>query len=71
MSKIIEASPTCPHCNHSLTTDEMVDYHGCDLFALAPDEGREEVECPSCDKSYWLQGAYVPQYHSAINEDDL
>ena len=71
MSKIIETAPTCPHCNHSMTTDEMVDYGEIDLFALAPDEGLEEVTCPACDKTYWLQGAYSPRYHSAIDEDDL
>jgi uncharacterized protein with PIN domain len=68
---IIHDTPTCPHCNYSMTINEMVDYHATDLFAMAPDEGRDEVTCPACDKTYWVQGYYKPIYKSAIDEDDL
>jgi len=71
--------PTCPHCGHAMTDDEMsgnryVDGDdGDDLWALAPEEGRTKVICPYvlCEKPYFVQGGYRPQYTSAIDEDDL
>lgn len=42
-----------------------------DLFALAPSEDRAVIECPACDKQYWVQGGYRPQYTSAFAEEDL
>lgn len=62
--------PTCPHCGHELSHDEMHDAT-VDLYALAPDEGRECIECPVCDKEYWVQGGYVPHYTSAAAEELL
>jgi hypothetical protein len=53
-----------------MTTDEMLG-HADDLFALAPDEGRAEIECPSCGVTYHCQGGYRPEYTSALDEDDL
>jgi uncharacterized protein with PIN domain len=64
-------NPTCPRCEHEMTTDEMVEYQGVDLFALAPKEEREEINCPSCGKTYWVQGGYIPTYSCAVDEDDL
>lgn len=69
----------CPHCGHEMTDDEMGANHyavgsdGDDLWALAPEEGRTKVVCPSvlCEKPYYVQGGYVPQYTTAIDEDDL
>lgn len=63
-------APTCPHCGHGMDTDEMLDAPG-DLFALAPDEGRECITCPACDAEYWVQGSYRPQYTSAFAEEEL
>ena len=67
-------TPTCPHCGHQMSTDEML--YGkptCDedLFALAPNEERSAIECPACDQGYWVQGGYRPHYTSAFAEDDL
>lgn len=64
--------PTCPHCHHMMTTEQMVDYDGeWDLFALAPDEMTETIECPSCHRDYGVRGGYTPHYTSAPTEDDL
>lgn len=66
--------PKCPHCGHEMDSDEMS--YGkptCDedLFALAPNEGRAVIECPACDKQYWVQGGYTPMYTCAFAEEDL
>ena len=68
-----QPKPTCPHCGYALPTDDMLDHIASDddLFALAPDEGTVTVTCPSCSKSYAVQGGYTPHYTSAISEDDL
>lgn len=67
-------TPKCPHCGHEMDTDEMC--YGkptcdADLFALAPNEDRAVIECPACDKQYWVQGGYTPHYISAFSEEDL
>ena len=48
--------PTCPHCRHAMDTDDMQSCSTVDLFALAPNEGRECIKCPACDLDYWVQG---------------
>jgi len=64
--------PTCPHCGHMMTTDEMVDYDGDeDLFAMAPDEHTDSIECPRCKRDYWVRGGFKPHYTSAATEDEL
>lgn len=62
--------PTCPSCDHEVTCDEVLGT-GEDLWALAPDEGRAAIECPSCGVTYHVQGGYVPTYTTALDEDDL
>lgn len=67
-------TPTCPACDHELTLDEMLGkaVSDCeDLYAIAPDEGRAEIVCPSCGVTYYVQGGYVPHYTTALDEDDL
>lgn len=65
-------TPTCPHCGYAMDTDDMLSCCGnVDLFALAPDEGRECIKCPSCDAEYWVQGSYAPRYTSAFFEEQL
>jgi hypothetical protein len=70
-----QSAPTCPHCGHALTDDEMHagGEDGADLWALAPNEGRTAVECPNvlCGITYHVQGSYAPLYTSARDEDDL
>ncbi len=68
------AGPTCPHCGHEMTEEEMS--YGeptceADLFALAQSEERAVIECPVCDKQYWVQGGYKPHYTSAFAEEEL
>ena len=67
----MSATPTCPHCCHAMTTDEMVEYRDVSLFDLAHQELREAIKCPACDLEYWVQGGYVPTYTSAYAEEDL
>jgi hypothetical protein len=62
--------PTCPHCAHMLNADEM-SCSGSDLWAIAPDEDSAVVECPICDKEYWVKGGYTPHYTSAFSEEEL
>ncbi len=67
-------APTCPHCDHEMSTDEMLygePTSSADLFALAPDEAQAVIECPCCDQHYWVQGGYTPHYTSAFAEEDL
>ena len=66
------AMPVCPHCGHKFDHDNMMAQDG-DLYALAPDEGMAEIKCPNaiCEKSFWVQGGYIPYYTSAVSEDDL
>lgn len=66
-----EGAPQCPACGHAMTTDEMLDHGGEDLFALAPDEQMTEIECPACAVTFHCQGGYRPIYTTALNEDDL
>lgn len=42
-----------------------------DLFALAPNEGRATINCPSCGVEYHIQGGYIPTYTTALDEDQL
>jgi uncharacterized protein with PIN domain len=42
-----------------------------DLFELAVNEDRAVIECPGCDKQYWVHGGYTPHYTSAFSEDEL
>jgi uncharacterized protein YbaR (Trm112 family) len=62
--------PICPACKHALTVDEM-NSHREDLWALATDETRTEIECPACGVTYHCQGGYSPHYDTALNEDEL
>lgn len=67
-----EEAPTCPvpSCGYSLTIDDMMG-HDPDLFALAPDEGRTTIVCPSCGVTYHCQGWYRPRYTTALDEREL
>ncbi|WP_066338442.1 hypothetical protein [Azohydromonas lata] len=70
------SAPTCPHCAHEISLGEVLALKregGADLFALARNEGIAEIACssPSCGKTYWLKGGYLPHYTSAMTEDEL
>ncbi len=62
--------PVCPHCGHEYDVDDM---HACteDLWALAPDEGCADIQCPACQGKFHVQGGYRPHYTTAVSEDDL
>lgn len=72
MRQFQQDRPVCPHCEYKMTHDDM---HSCcgdiDLYALAADEDREAVKCPSCDLEYWVAGGYTPHYTTAAAEEDL
>lgn len=63
-------APECPHCGHVFDHDDML-AGSTDLFALAPNEERCTVECPACDREFWLKGSYLPRYTSAMAEELL
>jgi hypothetical protein len=65
-----QARPTCPHCMHEMSTDEMVD-HEVDLFGMAVDESAAEIDCPSCAEPYWVRGGYTPHYSSSTTADGI
>ncbi|MBN3822313.1 hypothetical protein G3O00_01600 [Burkholderia sp. Ac-20384] len=79
LSHVRQPSIVCPHCGHAMTDDEMCSNSyldgsdGDDLYGIAPNEERTHVVCPSalCGKGYYVQGHYLPQYTTAIDEDDL
>ncbi len=56
--------PTCPHCGHAMTDDEMLQDPG-DLYRLPWLEGTGSTTCPKCDQTYHVQGGYIPHYTSA------
>lgn len=62
--------PVCPHCGHKLTDDE-VHASGVDVWALAPDEGEGELDCPACGKHYFIRGFYVPEYTTSRHNCDV
>jgi len=61
---------TCPHCDHEYTADEMNECQT-DLWALAPREETADLECPVCDKTFFVKGSYRPQYTTAFAEEEL
>ena len=63
-------TPTCPHCGHAMTYDEMI-AASVDLFGLVPREESEAIECPVCDKEFWVKGGYNPHYTSAFSYEEL
>lgn len=66
-----QPTPVCPHCGHDFTTDEMTDVHDVDLFAIAHLEDTDVIQCPHCDKDFWVKGGYTPHYTSAFAEELL
>ena len=59
-----------PHCDHEYTSDEMNECQT-DLWALAPREETTDLECPACDKTFFVKGSYRPQYTTAFAEEEL
>jgi transcription elongation factor Elf1 len=65
------ALPTCPHCDHEYTYDEMNECSTANLWALALDEGMAVLQCPICDLEFWVQGGYRPEYTTAYAEEQF
>lgn len=63
--------PTCPHCHHMMTDDEMHAMCDRDIYDLAPCEEIAPLDCPRCARVFWVKGSYVPQYTTAVHEEDL
>lgn len=70
MNHFQQSQLICPHCDHEFTSDEMNSFD-VDLWALAPAEERECIECPVCDAEFWVAGTYKPLYTTALAEEDL
>ena len=64
------ASPVCPHCGHVYTHDEMVDCE-VDIYGIAQSEDTDVIECPVCDKEFWVKGGWTPKFSTAIAEELL
>ena len=58
----------CPYCNYKLTDDDMLASDH-DLFAIAPEEEEVEEPCPKCEKRFYIQGHYIPQYETKTMEE--
>jgi hypothetical protein len=68
--EVIGTSPICPACGDEMDADDML-AHESDLFALAPREEEEDIECRSCGVQYRCSGGYIPQYRcTLIDEED-
>lgn len=66
--------PMCPKCDHMLTIEDMNDATpDVDLWALAPNEDQAEITCPdaACGTKFHVRGGYIPEYTTALDEDDL
>lgn len=64
----------CPHCQHNFTSDEMCEFateEGTFLYDLAHREDVESMECPVCDKSFWVRGGWHPTFTTAFAEEEL
>lgn len=64
------ASIVCPHCGYTHDAQDM-ESMPFDPWALAPNEGREALKCFQCDREFWVQGGYTPQYSTAVCEEEL
>ena len=70
----LTATPVCPHCGSAFTPDDMLAGGGdVALYALPTEEGRAELSCPApwCGNSFYVQGGYVPNYTTAVDEAEL
>lgn len=63
--------PVCPHCGYMIDELDMPDIADFDIYALAPEEDTNVIECPQCDKEYWVRGGYNPHYTTAFAEEQL
>lgn len=70
MTHYAKSAVTCPHCDHEYTSDEMNECQT-DLWALAPREEIVDLECPVCDKEFFVKGGYRPEYTTVIAEELL
>lgn len=61
----------CPHCDHQLDHDDMLEVNNVDLFALAPNEETASITCPACGQAFWVKGGYKPHYSTSFAEELL
>lgn len=64
----------CPHCDHQFTLDEMAfvtcETYSC-LFDIAHNEDTAVIECPVCDKEFWVKGGWQPEFTTAFAEEEF
>lgn len=58
----------CPHCSHQYTDDEMRECE-IDLLDIAIQEATAVLECPICDKEFFVKGGFQPQYTTAFAKE--
>ena len=65
-----ELTIRCPHCNYLYCDNDMYCTDG-DMYALAPEGSNAEIQCVKCDKRFWVQGSYIPQYETFKTYEEL
>lgn len=60
----------CPHCGHEYTTEDMESADSC-MWAICPNEETAKEVCGACDKTFFIQGGYVPTYDVFKTQDEL
>jgi hypothetical protein len=60
----------CPNCEHEFSNDDMQEFD-VDLYAIAPNEGLEDLVCPCCSVNFFVSGTYTPIYTTALSRDEL
>lgn len=59
----------CPHCGYEFD-DIDFENHEDDLWAICPKEEYADCKCPSCNKDFYVNGSYSPEYRSYKTNDD-
>lgn len=65
------STPVCPHCNHVYTLDDILQNDLVDIYGIAHSEGLAVIECPVCDKEFWVKGNWTPTFDTALSEEEL
>lgn len=60
----------CPSCKHGFCDNDMQKFD-VDLYAIAPNEGIEDLVCPSCNIDFVVSGTYTPIYTTALTREEL
>lgn len=64
------ANLSCPNCNHHFDADDML-HLPIDIWQLAKDEEDTQINCPSCNKDFWVIGKCSLSWNSYKSPDDM